>query len=531
MQKDIEQLIASGNIRSAIPRLDALLETDSDISWAWRKKAQCHFMLGQMPAAVEAARTAVRSARELSDRLAEAEAENALGIIHGELGDLQQSLQHLERSYELHQELETHKVATVLNNIGNTCLIMKDAKRALEYFEKALIEANRNEDLREVQGTARSNLGRACLALNRIPEAVNHLKLSITHFSDFGMEPLRIHAITKLAAVYEADHDSEAAERCYQEALAATVGEEEPTAWQYEIHGSLAALLVKEGRYEEAEPHFLKAFRLVSEQQANFNIPYWRRDYSSVLEMDGEITAALSQMRQAFSELDRTTEKKIEKELYQAMGRFELERIEHEKEVYRLRNEELAAALREVEQLRDSLQKRNHELSELVIRDPLTAVFNRRWFFSQLDVEIDRGRRHDRPVSIALIDLDHFKAVNDTLGHAVGDQVLVTASNILMRSTRKTDNIARYGGEEFAIIMPDSDATQALVVCEKLRTLFETCDWTSCGDLKNLTFSAGIACIRETSAQDNSTGKEMIELADTRLYEAKALGRNRIAGP
>jgi len=408
---------------------------------------------------------------------------------------------------------------------------MKDPKRALKYFEKALTEASQTDDLREVQGTALSNLGRACLALERIPEAVEHLKHSIEHFRSYGLELLRIHAITKLATVYEAGNDSEAAERCYQEALASTVGEEEPTAWQSEIHGSLAALLVKEERYEEAEPHFLQAFRLTSEPQSNFNVPYWRRDYSRVLEMDGDSAGALSEMRQAFVELDRTTERKIEKQLYQAMGRFELERIEHEKEVYRLRNEELATALKEVEQLRDSLQKRNHELSELVIRDPLTAVFNRRWFFSQLDVEIDRSTRHGRPLSIALIDLDHFKEVNDTLGHAVGDQVLVTASTILMRSTRKTDNIARYGGEEFAIIMPDSDAPQALTVCEKLRKLFEACDWSSCGGLQSLTFSAGVACVGELSAHSASAAKEMIEQADTRLYEAKALGRNRIVGP
>lgn len=535
MRQHIEQLIASGNVKSALEEIESVLDAGKsqgasmgEAPWAWRKKTQCLFMLGRLPDATRAGQEAVRTAQDLGDTLAEAEAENALGIVHGELGDLEQTVQHLERSYQLHQTLGTNRVATVLNNMGNTCLIMNDLERAFGYFEKALHEAQGTEGLHEVEGTARANLGRACLAQGRVTDAIQHLKQSIEHFRLHGMETLRLHAVTKLATAYEASGESDAAESCYQEALAAAVGEQEPTAWQHEIHGSLASLLVKQGRHEEAEPHFLKAFRLTSEAHTSFDLAYLRRDYSSVLEHDANLVGALNEMRRAFEELDRQTERKIEKQLYQAMGRFEIERIEHEKELYRLRNEELASALSEVEKLRDTLEEKNRKLSELVIRDPLTATFNRRWFFSELDTEIDRSRRHGRPMSVALIDLDHFKAVNDSHGHAVGDQILVAASTILMQATRKTDDVARYGGEEFGIIMPDTDRSQALIVCEKLRQRFNDHDWTFADGVTSITFSGGIACISELPADAASPAKDLLERADARLYEAKEHGRNRI---
>ncbi|MFP4510510.1 MAG: diguanylate cyclase [Spirochaetaceae bacterium] len=538
MRQPIEQLIASGDVKTALVEIETFLDTSrdrggagGDLSWAWRKKAQCLFMLGRLPDAIRSGQEAVRTAQDLGDTLAEAEAENTIGIVHGELGDLEQTVQHLERSFRLHRKLGTNRVATVLNNMGNTCLIMNDLERAFGYFEKALAEAQGHEDLREVEGTARANLGRACLALGRTQEAVGHLQQSIEHFREHGMETLRLHAVTKLAAVYEASGDADAAESCYQEALAATVGEQEPTVWQHEIHGSLARLLVEQGRYDEAEPHFLKAFRMTSEAHTSFDLAYLRKDYSTVLENDSNIVGALNEMRTAFEELDRQTERKIEKQLYQAMGRFEIERIEHEKELYRLRNEELAAALSEVEKLRDTLEERNRKLSELVIRDPLTATFNRRWFFSALDTEIDRSRRQGRPVSVALIDLDHFKAVNDSYGHAVGDDILVAASTILMQATRKTDDVARYGGEEFGIIMPDTDSSQALIVCEKLRKRFNDHDWSFAGGVTRITFSGGIACITELPVGTVTPAKDLLERADHRLYEAKELGRNRIVSP
>lgn len=530
MRQHIENSISAGRTREALSRIDELLEREADTSWLWRKKSQCLFMLGRLPEAIQAGEAAVDTARTSGDGLAEAEAENALGIIRGELGDLEKTIQHLERSYDLHKALGTNRVAAVLNNMGNTCLIMNDPGRARTYFEKSLQTAGQSDDLREVEGTARANLGRACLALGEVPEAIEHFNISIEHFRQHGMEPLRLHAITKLAAALEAGGDLAAAEACYQEALAATVGEDEPAAWQHEIHGSLATLLVRQNRFDEAEPHFLQAFRLTEAAESNFNVPYWRKHYSSVLEHDEDMAGALRTMRTAFDELDQTTERKIETQLFQAMGRFEVERIEHEKELYRVRNEELAAALAEVEQLRDALEEQNRQLSELVIRDPLTAAFNRRWFFSQLDTEIDRSRRHARPVSVVVLDLDHFKLVNDSHGHAVGDQILVAASTILMRSTRKTDDVARYGGEEFAIIMPDTRLAQAQTVCEKLLGLFQSHDWDALGGVQRVTFSAGVAEIDELSPDSGSPAKDLIELADLRLYEAKARGRNCVVG-
>lgn len=532
MREEIEASIGSGRLEDALAAIETILarapqeEQWSEAAWAARKKAQCHFMRSRLPDAVAAAEEALEFARKTGEPSEEADAENVLGVIHGELGRLERAVQHLERSYQLHRQAANPRMATVLNNIGNTCLILDDAERALGYFQRALDSARDPgegfQPMRQTQATSLANIGRALSALERPEEAVAPLQESLGIFRELGNETLRVHALMKLAQVLEKTGDEDEAEALYREALSSAAERSDET-WLFELHGNLGRLLYRLNRLEEAQPHLYQAMTGLPDLEQSSDLPEWRKEYSEILWTRGEMQEAWHEVNTAFHELEELAQRRTEKQIYQAMGRLELERMEHENEIYRLRNEELADALQQVQDLQQQLEERNAELAELAVRDPLTAAFNRRRFVSRLSMEIDRSRRYRSPLSIAILDLDHFKSVNDTYGHTAGDRVLQGLVEILTQNTRSSDEVARHGGEEFAVIMPETELDEARTVLEKLRQMVESQLWQQTDLDRPITFSAGIA---ELDSDDSA--ETLVNRADQRLYQAKDAGRNRV---
>jgi len=163
---------------------------------------------------------------------------------------------------------------------------------------------------------------------------------------------------------------------------------------------------------------------------------------------------------------------------------------------------------------------------QLANADPLMGLFNHRYFQEHLQEEIIRAARFKHPLSLIMIDLDHFKKFNDTHGHPSGDQVLRQLANLIKSHIRKVDIPARYGGEELAIILPETDKAGAAVLAEKLRRAVENNLFFDDKQkvLSHLTISLGVASYPE----DAQTREELVEKADQALYRAKSLGRNRV---
>ena len=178
--------------------------------------------------------------------------------------------------------------------------------------------------------------------------------------------------------------------------------------------------------------------------------------------------------------------------------------------------------------LEREVHQAQEQLRERAIRDSLTGLFNHRYFQEQLRVEFERAQRYQRPLACLMLDLDHFKSVNDTFGHPFGDQVLRTVAQILIREARKVDVIARYGGEEFAIILPSTSAAGAQQVAERIRTSVANTPLDFDGHPVTITVSIGVATNQDTSSKDE---KSLIRDADLGLYRAKRAGRNRVGGP
>lgn len=161
-------------------------------------------------------------------------------------------------------------------------------------------------------------------------------------------------------------------------------------------------------------------------------------------------------------------------------------------------------------------------------RDSLTGLYNHATAKELLETELARAGRSGATVSFAMLDIDHFKAVNDTFGHAVGDSVIKALSSILTRRLRKGDVIGRLGGEEFGAILPDTSADEAFSVMETIRIAFEEISKNAAECDAPITLSCGIATFPACD-----TAMSLSEAADRALYEAKTKGRNKtvLAGP
>lgn len=182
--------------------------------------------------------------------------------------------------------------------------------------------------------------------------------------------------------------------------------------------------------------------------------------------------------------------------------------------------QKVQALNKEIEQQQQKLIQMNRELLVLSNTDKLTGIANRRLFQQHLDELNQVFQQEQKSFSLLLIDIDFFKKVNDTFGHAVGDLVLQKVAKILTASARPEDHVARYGGEEFVILLPNTDIDTALHIAKQLNQIVEQSDWPEVGG--GLTISVGAATYNADSTVDS-----IIEYADQALYYSKRNGRNR----
>jgi diguanylate cyclase (GGDEF)-like protein len=167
----------------------------------------------------------------------------------------------------------------------------------------------------------------------------------------------------------------------------------------------------------------------------------------------------------------------------------------------------------------------HEEIYRLTILDGLTQIHNQRYLTEFLEREVVRSQRHDRPLSVLMLDIDKFKSINDTFGHLCGDFVLRELAGIIRGSVRKEDLFARYGGEEFTVVLVETNAEGAVAVAERIRESVEAHQFRFESTPVKLTISIGVST---TSGDHNMTPAGLLKTADEKLYEAKRTGRNRV---
>ncbi len=218
-----------------------------------------------------------------------------------------------------------------------------------------------------------------------------------------------------------------------------------------------------------------------------------------------KIYAAMGLMRNI------TEAKQIERQLIESLE--EKERALHD---LAEANEVKTKLLAELRAQTEILEKQTRE-------DALTSLYNRRYLNMQLEQEFKRAKRYGNPLSVVMCDIDHFKKINDTFSHQVGDEVLKTLGRIFKAYSRSVDTVARFGGEEFVLVLPETPREKAVVLCEKLRAAVEHYTWSEIHPHLSVTISFGVS--------DNvrlGNYEKLLAEADEKLYEAKHSGRNRV---
>jgi len=185
----------------------------------------------------------------------------------------------------------------------------------------------------------------------------------------------------------------------------------------------------------------------------------------------------------------------------------------------KLMNSELVSSRSDIEHLQQQLKEQKH----LAETDQLTGLPNRYSFQRLIEGEYSRWRRYRQPLTVAIADIDHFKVVNDSFGHNLGDKVLIGVAKMFSNALRETDSVARYGGEEFIFIMPETTLVQATKAVNKLRQKIASKAFKLDGELIEITVSLGVS-----EFEDNDTVVDVIERADKALYRAKDKGRNQV---
>ncbi len=204
--------------------------------------------------------------------------------------------------------------------------------------------------------------------------------------------------------------------------------------------------------------------------------------------------------------------------------------MERHRSAEREREQQLEAQIEAMTQKLAAVEARSEQVKEQLreersraLTDVLTQLPNREAWQERLDFEFRRWQRYRNPVSIAILDIDHFKRINDSYGHKVGDRVIQLLAKTLAERLRNTDFVARYGGEEFVVVMPETDPESALSVLDKLREHIEQLPFHFRGEPVSISFSAGLTQLAEGDDADS-----VFERADKALYQAKAAGRNQV---
>ncbi|WP_027888134.1 tetratricopeptide repeat-containing diguanylate cyclase [Meiothermus taiwanensis] len=434
--------------------------------------------------------------RELGDRLSEAETLNSLGLVYLEIGDFSGAAQLYRESLALMQaQGDRQGQARVLSNLGTVFQRLGRLQEALDYHQQALALADQLGSP-QVRAACLENLGRAHAALGHLETALGLFQASQGLYQESGNRLGALSTLLQVGSLLGRMGQSAAAIQILQRGLeqAALLG---PQKLLLEYHQAIADVFEAQQKLELALYHLRRGLeierRLHKEQQA-------------------QKTTAL-------------------------LAGFQVEKARQEAEIERLRNTELARANRElalaIERLKeanaeksrllDKLRQQSAELERLARQDPLTRLHNRRYLEENLEREFAAAKRYKLPISVALVDIDHFKQINDTFSHQIGDDVLRIVGQILEAGCRGVDFAARYGGEEFALVFPQTSLPGALVACERIRQRIEQHNWAALHPDLKVTVSIGVS-----SDPSLPNHEKLLAAADEQLYAAKRAGRNRV---
>ncbi|HEU4883105.1 MAG TPA: diguanylate cyclase [Longimicrobium sp.] len=480
-----------------------------------------HLRRGEHAEAVRLHLEALRLHRSIGDRAGESSSLNLLGIAAYRGGDYGAALEYHQASMALREQAgDRAGVGHALINIGIVYGEMGEMERLLEYMQEALLIHEGHDAL--AASACLNNIGNAYRALGDADRALEYLERAASGFRAIGHVD-ETACLCEIGRLHEARGDYAAARACYERALG--LGQQMgATMYAPEILICMGMLQMRQlDELDSGFAHLTEALRRAEAQEARQYVYAAHEALAEAYERRGDTARALEHHRAFHAVWKDVFGTETSVRIQNVRVQAEVQQSEREAEILREKNEALTRADEEKARLLEQLRQQAAELERQTREDALTGVFNRRHLDTLLGAEWERAVRFGRALTVAMLDIDHFKDVNDCFSHAVGDEVLRTVARILRDNTRGVDSVARYGGEEFCLLLVETDVEEGARLCDRLRARVESHDWSGIRPGLAVTISAGVAGSSEAEAPD-----ALLAAADVRLYAAKHQGRNRV---
>jgi diguanylate cyclase (GGDEF)-like protein len=475
------------------------------------------------PNALLYANLEVHLKRALEDRIGEAQARHGLGWGYDKVGLYQRALEHHNEALEALEALEPAEpalTASPLNGIAATYLNLGYFDEALAYSERALEVLPHDGQRRRERSTALRAIGMVRQRQGDYGAAESWYRRSIAVSDAYGIS---LNLISLGEMELELGHPEEARDhflRCLDEL--------EPDVRRRSRCQALIGLgdaHLASGDPAAALATLTEALEAAREIGSPVELNRTHHSLSRAHRELGHWDVALEH-HEAFHRYREQVLREASDVRMQVLSlQFEVERLRKDREIDRLRNVELARTYQDLQELHAKLERQAAELERLSHLDGLTGLRNRRSLDRHLASEVARARRSGDPLALLMLDIDHFKAINDRFSHTVGDEVLRKLARSLRQQLRDVDLSARFGGEEFVLLLPDTDAPGARQVAEKVRLAVEEGTGGTVHPELAVTVSVGVAML---APGDDAT--DLLARADAMLYRAKQSGRNRVCG-
>ncbi len=444
-----------------------------------------------------------------------ADAHNFIAGTYKNFGNSTSALQHLEQALQTLEAIgDIAETAPIKINIASLLQSLEQHERAIEAYYKALeLLKKYPHPVRELE--VQGNLAQSLVALNRVDEAMVLFEL-VGKMTE--QQKLPLHHARNLVNMGEA--------------LGKLGRPEESLVVLQSAYPLFKGNVIAEGhtfclmymaRARAQLGHIDEALGSLQEAQQNANqlgmLPLQKKIAFARYEIAKQAQSfelALEALEVCNDITQRIRAGDAERQLQLFTLERDFEKAVTDAEIHRLKNVELARVLTE-------LEGKTAQLEQLLRQDVLTGVYTRRFLEELLELEWRNAQREQQTLSVALLDIDNFKMVNDLFSHRIGDQVLLTIGDLMRQVTGTRAIAARYGGEEFVLALPGTSLSQAVAVCEHLRWSIECYPWQELHPDLRITASIGISADAQVEHFE-----KLLDLADQEMYRAKRLGKNRV---
>ena len=492
--------------------------------------ATIYYRQNEYTQALEHYQRSLQIRRKIGDRAGESGSLNNISLVYYDLALYADALEHLFQSLEIAEAIQDpDSAAYALSNIAQVYAQTGEHEKALEYYQRGL-EYNQQTNDRALEASTLAQIGRSYAELGDNATAIRYLERSLELSRLVGNMHDEGTALISLGFAYLGCGHHDDADTALAEALEIMrkVGDRYS---EVEALNALGSNSLKRGDGEGAMLYILQGMIIAEEIQSEQLVNNAQQLLAEAYAKLGRFDKALEYYRLYHKGWQTIFGRSNERRIQALVMRAEVEKAQREVEDQRLKNFELSQAMQALQIAHDQnaelvrqLKLQAEMLEQLAREDGLTGLANRRWLDVQLAQEFERARRFGHPLAVAILDIDHFKSVNDRFSHQAGDEVLRAFAALLRSHCRSVDTVGRFGGEEFLLILVETPRIPALALCERLRCEVEQKDWTFVHpDLLNLTISIGLS-----DNEGASTPQQIVAWADQKLYQAKHRGRNQV---